>query len=358
MSRAESNRLEFIESMRLLAACLVFFQHLIENFRDYAVFDSLARLGPGLVGVVIFFVVSGYVVPMSVRRDFDPSSFMIRRVFRVFPLLLFVFALIAIGGASGILARWEFMTSAPLTQWAANLLLVQDFVGAKPFLGVTWTLAIEFIWYSLFALALWRFKEHAGRVLNIAMPLAMLALAAVSVAFELRIPLGRPAMVYACVLGYQAYLFDTGKISARTLAFTIATFFAVTWTTNFIAFGMFQHAHISLFQALWPWTVGPLVFFAIILIKPIREARLLNSGLLPAFGAASYSIYMFHTIALSFADQHFTQTWLQIAMALLVTGLLSFVGYRYVELSGVELGRKVIRLMGTGRGSAAASPAS
>src|SRR5687768_11504413 len=190
MSRAESSRLAFIESLRLIAALLVFFQHAIEQYRGgIELFDRMTRLGPGLAGVVIFFVVSGYVVPMSVQKGFEPLPFMIRRVFRVYPLLLFVFALLFCAGASGVLAYWQFMPAAGPAQWAANLLLVQDYVGVRPFLGVSWTLAIEFAWYALFALCVWRFGSRAGPILNVALPVLLLTLAAASVAADIRVPL-------------------------------------------------------------------------------------------------------------------------------------------------------------------------
>ena len=354
MSRTSNTRLEFIESLRLLAALLVFFQHLIERYREIPLFDSLTRLGPGLAGVVIFFVVSGYVVPMSVKKGFDPFTFMVKRVFRVYPLLLFAFVLLLAAGLTGLLTHWSFMASAPASQWAANLMLIQDYTGTRPFLGVSWTLAIEFVWYSLFAVSLWRFGERAGLIVNLAMPLGMLLLVAASVALELRFPLGRVAMIYACILGYQAYLYDTGKITGRYLGASIAAFLLVCLISNYVAFGHFHHPRISLVQALWPWTLGPLAFFAVVLIPGLRGSNLLNRGLLPKWGAASYSIYLFHPIGMAAAEQYASNVWGEIAVAVLVTAALSAIGYRFVELSGVALGQKFLRVVS--RRSAATAP--
>lgn len=343
-SQHDASRLAFIESLRLFAALLVFLQHAIERHRDIAVLDGLTRIGPGLVGVVVFFLVSGYVVPMSVRKGFDPTSFMVRRLFRVYPLLLFTFALLLVAGVSGLLPHWSYVASASPFQWAANLLLLQDYVGARPFLGVTWTLAVEFAWYGLFAVSLWLLGDRAGRVLAIAMPLGMLALAAVSLLLEARIPLGRVAMIYACVLGYQAYLHDTGRLSGRALAVGVGVFLGVTCLTNVVAFGVFRHSHVTLLQVMWPWILGPLLFFAVILHPPLRRARWLNVGWLPAWGAASYSIYIFHPIGLEAGARFASGAVGQMALAVAVTAGLSFVGYRYVELSGVKLGRRFIAL--------------
>lgn len=345
MSRSKSPRLEFIESLRLLAALLVFIQHLTERYREIDILESLTRLGPGLAGVVIFFMVSGYVVPMSVRGAFDPVAFMVRRVFRVYPLLIFAFALLLLAGTSGLLEHWAFMAGATPFRWAANLLLVQDFVGAKPFLGVTWTLAIEFAWYSLFAVALMALGHRAGRLLNVALPAILVVLAIVSLIAGLRIPLGRMTMIYACVLGYQAFLFDRGSVSRTSLMASAATFLAVTWFTTFVSFGVFTHPHVTLIQAIWPWTIAPMAFFAVVLFKPLREAKLLNSGLLPAWGAASYSIYLLHPIGIEAAVQYLAGDWQQIVGAVAITAVMAVIGYRFVEVSGVRAGRRFLQIL-------------
>lgn len=213
-------------------------------------FHEIMQIGPGLSGVVIFFCVSGYVVPMSVRGRIDPLNFMIRRIFRVYPLMLAAFIFLFVAGSAGILAKWSFMADATAYQWLANILLLQEYVGAKPILGVTWTLAVEFVWYGLFALSLWRFGDRAGRILNFALPLVILALTVASLVLGERLPLGRVNMIYACVLGYQAYLLDSGKISLRTLGVSIIAFLAVTIMSNLVAFGFYHHPQISLWQAL------------------------------------------------------------------------------------------------------------
>lgn len=357
MSSQDTSRLAFIESLRLFAALLVFLQHGIERHRDFALVEELTRIGPGLVGVVVFFLVSGYVVPMSVRKGFDPGTFMLRRVFRVYPLLLFTFAILLAAGLSGVLPHWSFMASASPFQWTANLLLVQEYVGARPFLGVTWTLAVEFAWYILFALSLWLLGDRAGRVLAIAMPLGMVLLAIVSLLLDARFPLGRVAMIYACVLGYQAYLYDIGRLTGRGLAVSIAVFLGVTCFTNYVSFGIFHHSHITLLQVMWPWILGPLLFFAVILHAPLRNARLLNAGWLPAWGAASYSVYIFHPVGLEAGARFASGAAGQIVLAIAVTAGLSFLGYRYVELSGVKLGRRFIALFQRKPADAALGPA-
>ncbi len=343
MSNKASTRLEYVESLRFIAAALVLFQHYIEQYSGLPLFHEITQIGPGLSGVVIFFCVSGYVVPMSVRGKIDPLNFMIRRIFRVYPLMLAAFVFLFVAGSAGILAKWSFMADATAYQWLANILLLQEYVGAKPILGVTWTLAVEFVWYGLFALSLWRFGDRAGRILSIALPIIILVLTVASLVLGERVPLGRLNMIYACVLGYQAYLLDSGKISLRTLGLSIIAFLAVTIMSNLVAFGFYHHPQISLWQALWPWILGPLAFFAVVAMPQVRNAKILNEGVLPRWGAASYSIYIFHSIGLAAAAQYTTGIWAGSVVAIGLTAVMSFLGYRYVELKGVKLGQAFLK---------------
>lgn len=343
MSNKVSARLEYVESLRFVAAILVLFQHYIEQYSQLPFFKEIMQIGPGLSGVVIFFCVSGYVVPMSVRGQIAPVDFMIRRIFRVYPLMIAVFIFLLFTGSFGILDKWSFMADTTVPQWVFNLLLLQEYVGVKPFLGVTWTLAVEFVWYTLFALSLWRFGDRAGHILNIALPVGILALTLASLATGVRLPLGRLNMIYACVLGYQVYLHDWQKISLRTLIVSFIAFLVVTILSNLVAFGVYSHPQISLLQALWPWVLGPLVFLAVVVVPQLRNAKILNEGILPRWGAASYSIYIFHSIGLAAAAQYTTSIWAGSIVAIGLTGILSFLGYRFVELSGVKLGQQFLK---------------
>ena len=341
MSGNSATRLQFIDSLRLLAAVLVLAQHLFERHREIAVFDGFVGLGPGLIGVIIFFLVSGYVVPMSVREPFDLRTFMVRRIFRIYPLLLAAFALLLVLGASGVLTNWRFMASAGPLQWAANLALLQDYIGVQPFLGVAWTLMIEFVWYVLFALAYRRFGDRAGVILAIILPVMLAGLAVASVVSGIRLPLGRFAMVYACVLGYLAYLHDRKVITTRMLVISMAGFLVVNLGSSVVAFGWFHHANVSLGQVLWTWPLGLLAFFGVVLWPRLRAVRMLNCGLVPAVGAASYSIYLLHPLGMAAGEQYGRGTVAEIGIAVAVTAVLAAIGYRYVELSGIALGRKV-----------------
>jgi len=84
--------------------------------------------------VVLFFLISGFVIPLSVRHAFDPGHFVLRRLLRIYPLYLAALALLVAGAGLGLLPEWAWLGTAKPQVWLANLLLVQDYVGQRPIL--------------------------------------------------------------------------------------------------------------------------------------------------------------------------------------------------------------------------------
>lgn len=335
-------RLGFLDSLRLLAAVLVFAQHLFEK-RDGLVKTWLIPLAPGVTGVAIFFFISGYVIPMAARSGFDMRDFMVSRVFRIFPVYVATLLLMAAAGAIGLLPTFAFIADASPLVWLANIALVSDYIGAKTFLGVSWTLAVEMVWYIAFGVSITLFGSRAADRLDLFVPLSLVALTVLSLALQVRIPLGRPTMIYAAVIGFQCFRFHAGEIDARQLARSIARFSVVALIAMAVAFGVFSHPNLTVLQAVGPWIVGTAFFLVFTLWTPLHDARALNYGIVPALGAISYSIYLLHPIATATAKTYFV-TGFQVPAAIALTLVMSWVGFHFVERPFMRLGRSVVGL--------------
>jgi peptidoglycan/LPS O-acetylase OafA/YrhL len=335
----------FLDSVRAISAVIIVGVHFFE--RGLVAGDAMVPVF-GAVGkgaVMLFFFVSGFALAYSSRRMPGVGDFFTRRIFRVFPLYWFGLSLILVGALTGITQQWTYMLDASLGTWLANLFIVQDFVGATPFLGISWTLAIEFVWYTLFFVALRFYGERAAPALNLGFALLLLLLALASVGLDQRIPLGRPGMVYACALGFQAWRYTRGQIAARALLGWSALFLAVTTLTNVVAFGHFQHSHSNLGPVLISWTAATLLFLAIVMIAPWRRSALLNRGPLPAIGVRTYSIYLLHPVAIALTVQHVPSA-LQVPAVIGLTTVLALIGYHGIEEPGQRLGKRVATALG------------
>ncbi|MFM9976631.1 MAG: acyltransferase family protein [Sphingomonadaceae bacterium] len=341
MAAEPQTRLAYVDSMRLVAAALVFAQHLFEARPGFGK-TYLIPLAPGVAGVALFFFISGFVIPMAARGGLDIRQFMIRRFFRIYPLYLAALAVIVAAAVSGLLPQLDVIVKSAAFVWAANLLLVAEYVGVLPFIGVAWTLSVELIWYAMFAVFVLMFGKRAADRLDVLMPASLIMLTIASLAIGERLPLGRPTMIYAAVIGFQCYRFQFGEIDAARLRLSIVVFAIVGLVSNYVAFGYFQHPNLTMLQAIGPWVTATVVFLIWTLYRPLREVRLLNRGWMPVLGAMSYSIYMLHTFATSIAFTHFPPE-LQVLVACVLTLALAWAGYTFVEKPGIALGRRLSR---------------
>ena len=146
-------RFGYIDAQRGLAAILVIWLHATDAFKQLPtppVGDLLyafsAALDTGRVGVILFFAISGFVIPSSLRAIGNQTKadalrvFLIRRVFRLYP----VYWLSVVGAA---LLGLLFMTPFSLQTVLLNLTMIQSVFGAPNVLGLYWTLRLELIFY-------------------------------------------------------------------------------------------------------------------------------------------------------------------------------------------------------------------
>lgn len=141
-------RLAWLDALRGIAAlCVVyahFGTHVLTGLHNavYSFFD------PGLYGVLVFFMISGYIVPASLERKGSIRSFWLSRVFRLFPLFVFAVAvaltLHEMGWAS--LRGTENHATASVL---AHVFMLSDVLGGTNIIVVAWTLSYEMVFYLL-----------------------------------------------------------------------------------------------------------------------------------------------------------------------------------------------------------------
>ncbi|WP_119730709.1 acyltransferase family protein [Thermomonospora amylolytica] len=147
-----SARLAWLDALRGLAAMAVAFHHATYHYTP----DLRARLtawfDPGMYGVLVFFLVSGYIIPASLERSGSLPRFWVGRAFRIYPLLLFALAAITAIAAAGL---WPLRDGlGDMNGWVAalaHLTMLQDLLAVPNALNVLWTLSYEMVFYLLVA---------------------------------------------------------------------------------------------------------------------------------------------------------------------------------------------------------------
>ena len=166
----------YLDLLRFTAAAVVFFGHAYPQRLTGGV-PGLWRFGSlGNDAVMVFFVLSGFVIAYVVdRKERTFAGYAISRLARlwsvVVPALLLTVAADAAGSwlAPALYAPNWFVTDQPLWRIAANLLFVNElwFTSVRPFSNVPfWSLGYEFWYYAIFAAAC--FLSSWQRVLALA----------------------------------------------------------------------------------------------------------------------------------------------------------------------------------------------
>ena len=137
--------------------------------------DPVRRIASyGWLGVEMFFVISGFVIPLSLyNRSYSLKSswiFLIRRWMRLQPpYVASIILIVILGVASSLTPGFRGQPlSLPWSQLMANLFFLGSMPGYSWISPVYWTLAIEFQFYIFIALwlPLLDHKHSAIRVLS------------------------------------------------------------------------------------------------------------------------------------------------------------------------------------------------
>lgn len=155
-----NGRITFLDAIRGAASLMVVIGHSLEA-GNFANDGGQLVVNLGRIGIIAFFLVSGYVVAFSLARQ-SFATFWIRRFFRLFPVYwacVFLYVLINVP-----------LTDARYTLDAVsivlNALMIQGFIGVASFLWPTWTLGNELVYYGQQSIAKKflrpRFSVHIG----------------------------------------------------------------------------------------------------------------------------------------------------------------------------------------------------
>jgi peptidoglycan/LPS O-acetylase OafA/YrhL len=145
---ARTRRLAWLDALRGLAALCVVYSHFGTRVLP-AVHNAVYQaFDPGLYGVLVFFMVSGYIVPASLERKGSVRSFWLGRVFRLFPLFVVAIAAVLVLHGFG-LASVRGTGSNVTASVFSHLFMLNDLLGETNIIVVLWTLSYEMVFYLL-----------------------------------------------------------------------------------------------------------------------------------------------------------------------------------------------------------------
>lgn len=297
--------------------------------------------GLGHFGVVIFFLISGYIISLASEKD-TRGEFIVKRVFRIFPVLFVAVGLISIAqlllARSGLPAIPSGHVNTVREAIGAATLIDQTFLGKNDVLTVTWTLVIEVVFYAFVALIYPLMRRSP-----VGSTVAILLFGAILIAFAPMLPTWlavlAPSMIYFPLFaaGRLTYLVQSGRIQPPmfvTLFLLTAMIFvqAYEWQRPGV---LFTKAEVI---PAWTYAQACILFWLALLAGELR------SRILSFFADISYSLYLLH-IPVGYTFLLFTKDVLTYSVALplavALTTLAATLSWKFIELPGQALARRL-----------------
>jgi len=315
---------------------VVFFHCYIGPFR--ATLDrtlphfATAILAAGWLGVPLFFIISGYVISLSLfgreRNVRTSSRFLAKRIVRLSPPYLLAILVVVLDVASVGFRKGDWHLMPSVGNLLAHATYLQGILGTPEFLPVAWTLCIEVQFYLAFALLCVLMGFFPTKLQD------KILIAFCLMTFIPSLFFGHAGWTgyrspylwnywYMFVLGMIAYWLSNGKLPLAILLIAAAVSAVV---------GIYRRETAIGFSAVFA-----LLIYCAAKDKP--ASRIMRHPILLMLGAISYSLYLVHWVVvyriLNLAGSR-NVTSFSIATAWCLIACVASVGFAYLFWHVIE----------------------
>lgn len=360
----EAGRRPHLDGVRGLAIGLVLVAHV------------LGFNGAGLVGVLVFFVLSGYLITGLLLREhqrwgrLDLRQFYVRRALRLLPALvvfLALFALVALAADVGVSAAEVLRGVAYGLTYTTDFALAFQLDYAPP-LAHLWTLAVEehfyLVWPAVLVLLLRRGRVAVAPLVILALTGAVLRSLSLGLApaldmyfYALPTTWIDPLMCGAILAVHRhqgpAVAGPTPTHLRLAVPVALTVLFAAALhplTYNSAATYLLGIPVLGLATAWLIWSLEE--------ARPSLAARTFSLPALRYAGAISYGLYLYNSASILVVGNVWEESLRARVAGLLVAVLLAMASYHFVERPALRLKARVGAPRGAREGVTAAAVAS
>ncbi|MBO9652687.1 MAG: acyltransferase [Agrobacterium tumefaciens] len=344
----------YVDSIRGMAALAVIYFHIAEvaykgrfisnSAECYLFYVFTEYVDLGKIAVVMFFAVSGFVIPFSLLKAGNAPlrGFAISRFFRLYPAywvsMMLALAIIP-------LVRGDVFT---LKQIIANVTMLQQFLGQQNILGVYWTLQIEIVFYVvsgvLFYVRLLHKPEGAaGAVVFFLLCAVGMAATryAVGIKLPVAIPLGLTVMFWGLLWRHGA----SDQAGAKLRKLILATSLLVVVTVPVISL-LSYNVDMGFGETWYRYTIAYYAGMALFALFTTRFR--ITHPVFVWLGAISYSVYLLGPVAQPIVEYILPYRQLApypihvtIVLTCVLTVIMAYLSYRFIELPFQTFGKKL-----------------
>ncbi len=351
--RKRGQNLTNIQFLRFVAAALVVFSH--TGLAIYGIGQYYTNLGG--VGVDIFFVISGFIMPFMtygaapsplITAKFGSLRFLLKRLTRIWPL--YAMATLTMVAIAGLLTTQLFPVNQEVAYhfgphkidfvWIVSSLTFTHASSSGPIIPLGWTLQAEFVFYVFFAIVL-LFKPTRtifypliyALVFGVFVTIAPIFQVTESFVGKFFAIVGYPIMLeflFGMILyeAYQRGFRSSVPVSILFYLVGIGIFClsAFTATFNFIPYNLDR-----------PLTWGVAATFVV--WAALSTEGKISFGKLSVLGDSSYSLYLVHGLMtpimvgvwVGIGGQNYLPWYIYAAGTLVICQFTALIIYRFIE---------------------------
>lgn len=279
----ERPRLDGLDALRGIAAMTVVLFHFTTQFDKLFGHESPPVLSfpLGHYGVNLFFIISGFVIFMTIERSKAPMDFVVSRFSRLYPAYWVAIALTY--SITHLLGLPEHL--ADIKTALFNGLMFHKMAFGVPHVdGVYWTLEVELLFYlGMFILMTTSRLNHVHGIL-----LALLAVRLIYFVAQQFFGIALPWVIYRYLIVGQIAWFAIGMVMYRLIFHAGEKNSWLDWSVAFAAVTVLAVAE-SLAIA------GLAVFFGgLVLAAAMGKLKMLANPVVVWLGSISYTLYLLH----------------------------------------------------------------
>jgi peptidoglycan/LPS O-acetylase OafA/YrhL len=339
-ARVDAGRLSFLDAVRGVAAFVVLLQHgFAFYFPSFAHF-SATRFDFGRMGVALFFLTSGFIIPVSLERGGSLRRFWISRFFRLYPLYWLSLTLILLLSTVKSDVLFSNFADHIVRNTLLNITMLQELMRIPHATELYYTLTLEMIFYIACSVF------FAAGVLRRSVALSATAIAVTAIAgvvFPLVVDHRAPMLglfaLTTMFFGTVVYRWVNGECSTRTMAALLGALAIVSAAgalINYDRFPKISGDHFTFMAASLPWLVAYLLFFGAV---ALRHADF--PAVLKWLGLISYSLYLMHPIVLFSTAGWDTPPWPTFAFFVITSLAFATLTFHAVEAPFIAIGQKL-----------------
>lgn len=290
---AESKfRISELDSLRGFAALSVVIFHItqINSSGNY-------KFNVGCMGVDMFFIISGFVIFMTINNSNNPVKFIRNRFSRLFPAYWFVVTfttLLIFLSTKSVYYQNEFYepTNNLIVKYFANLTMFQYFFKISDIDGQYWTLVIELVFYFFILLLILikkiRHTEFIGGFLLLCSSFYIMDFIYEDFFFH--------KLLMIIVLLKYFPLFYAGillfKMKFEKITFLRMVLFLTTLVVQCLLFDNCYHNNTYLNVSTY--SIGLTFIYLIFILFLFNKMKFIVTGFSKWLGKISYSLYLVH----------------------------------------------------------------